>query len=71
MLSIKYRAAEKVVQTIPDEYMDGRPKEVNNRDIMARVREMRIPFKARTSPTCRLLSPRERDQSLAIIIFFN
>jgi len=44
-LSPKYRAAEKVAQTILDEFKDGRPREVNYRDIMARVREMRIPFK--------------------------
>ena len=42
--SPKYRAAEKVAQTILDEYR-GRPTEVNYRDIMFRVKEMKIPFK--------------------------
>ena len=42
-LSPKYRAAEKVAQTILDEYR-GRATEVNYRDIMLKVKEMRIPF---------------------------
>jgi hypothetical protein len=42
-LSPKYRAAEKVAQTILDEYR-GKPTEVNYRDIMLKVKEMRIPF---------------------------
>jgi hypothetical protein len=44
-LSPRYGAAEKVAQTILDEFKDGGPREVSYRDIMARVREMRIPFK--------------------------
>jgi hypothetical protein len=44
-LSPKYRAAEKVAQTILDEFKLGEPREVNYRDMMFRVREMRIPFK--------------------------
>ena len=44
-LSPKYRAAEKVAQTILDEYRD-RATEVNYRDIVLRVKEMKIPFKA-------------------------
>ena len=44
-LSPKYRAAEKVAQTILDEYR-GRATEVNYRDIVLRVKEMKIPFKA-------------------------
>jgi hypothetical protein len=43
-LSPKYRAAEKVAQTILDEYR-GKPPEVNYKDIMLRVKEMKIPFK--------------------------
>ena len=42
-LSPKYRAAEKVAQTILDEYR-GRAMEVSYRDIVLRVKEMRIPF---------------------------
>ena len=44
-LSPKYRAAEKVAQTILDEYR-GRATEVNYRDIMLRVKKMKIPFKS-------------------------
>ena len=44
-LSPKYRAAEKVAQTILDEFKD-RPMEVNYRDIVLRVKEMKIPFRA-------------------------
>jgi hypothetical protein len=44
-LSPKYRAAEKVAQTILDEFRDGRPREVNYRDIVLKVKVMRIPFK--------------------------
>jgi len=43
-LSPKYRAAEKVAQTILDEYKD-RPMEVNYKDIVLRVKEMKIPFR--------------------------
>src|SRR4030042_5590642 len=42
-LSPKYRAAEKVAQTILDEYR-GRATEVSYRDIVLRVKEMRIPY---------------------------
>jgi len=45
-LSPKYRAAEKVAQTILDEFKLGQPKEINYRDIMFRVKEMKIPFRA-------------------------
>ena len=44
-LSPKYGAAEKVAQTILDEFKLGQPKEVNYRDIVFRVKEMKIPFK--------------------------
>jgi hypothetical protein len=44
-LSPKYRAAEKVAQTILDEFKD-RLMEVNYREIMLKVKEMRIPFKS-------------------------
>ena len=43
-LSPKYRAAEKVAQTILDEFKRDQPMEVNNRDIMHRVKAMRIPY---------------------------
>jgi hypothetical protein len=42
-LSPKYRAAEKVAQTILDEYR-GRSSEVSYRDIVLRVKEMKIPY---------------------------
>jgi hypothetical protein len=42
-LSLKYRAAEKVAQTILDEYR-GRSTEVNYRDIMLKVKKMKIPY---------------------------
>jgi len=44
-LSPKYRAAEKVAQTILDEYR-GKAMDVNYRDIVIRVREMKIPFRS-------------------------
>ena len=40
----EYRAAEKVAQTILDEYKHGKPREVNLRDIIIRVKEMHIPY---------------------------
>ncbi len=43
-LSPKYRAAEKVAQTILDEY-GGKATEINYKDIVLRVREMKIPFR--------------------------
>ena len=43
-LSPKYRAAEKVAQTILDEFTEDRPMEVRYTDIMHRVRAMKIPF---------------------------
>jgi len=43
-LSPKYRAAEKVAQTILNEFTGERPMEVNYRDIMQRVKTMKIPY---------------------------
>jgi len=43
-LSPKYRAAEKVAQTILDEFKRDRPMEVKYRDIMQRVKAMKIPY---------------------------
>jgi predicted transcriptional regulator len=46
MLSPKFRVAEEVAQTILDEYAEkGMPHEINYRDIMVQVRELKIPFK--------------------------
>ena len=44
-LSPKYRAAEKVAQTILDKYR-GRATEIGYRNILLRVKEMKIPFKS-------------------------
>jgi DNA-binding IclR family transcriptional regulator len=44
-LSPKYRAAEKVALSILDEYRVG-VQEVSYRDIVLRVKEMKIPFKS-------------------------
>jgi len=43
-LSPKYRAAEKVAQTILDEFTVNQPMEVKYTDIMQRVRAMKIPY---------------------------
>ena len=43
-LSPKYRAAEKVAQTILDEFTEAQPMEVKYRDIMLRVKAMKIPY---------------------------
>jgi len=43
-LSPKYRAAEKVAQTILDEFRLDQPLEVKYRDIMQKVRAMKIPY---------------------------
>jgi len=43
-LSPKYRAAEKVVQTILDEFKQDQPMEVKYTDIMIRVKAMKIPY---------------------------
>ena len=43
-LSPKYRAAERVAQTILDEFTEDRPMEVKYRDIMLRVKAMKIPY---------------------------
>jgi len=43
-LSPKYRAAEKVAQTILDEFTEDRPLEVRYIDIMQKVRAMKIPY---------------------------
>jgi len=46
MLSPKFRVAEEVAQTILDEFAEkGMPHEINYRDIMQQVRELKIPFK--------------------------
>jgi len=46
MLSPKFRVAEEVAQTILDEFAEkGIPLEINYRDIMLQVRELKIPFK--------------------------
>jgi predicted transcriptional regulator len=46
MLSPKFRVAEEVAQTILDEFAEnGMPMEINYRDIMLQVRELKIPFK--------------------------
>jgi predicted transcriptional regulator len=46
MLSPKFRVAEEVAQTILDEFAEkGMPLEINYRDIMQQVRELKIPFK--------------------------
>jgi len=46
MLSPKFRVAEEVAQTILDEFAEnGMPPEINYRDIMQQVRELKIPFK--------------------------
>ncbi|MBW1716777.1 MAG: hypothetical protein JRJ77_13285 [Deltaproteobacteria bacterium] len=44
MLSPKYRAAEKVVQTILDEFTLDQPLEVKYTDIMVKVKAMKIPY---------------------------
>jgi hypothetical protein len=46
MLSPKFRIAEEVAQTILDEFI-GKPEplEINYREIMIHVRELKIPFK--------------------------
>ena len=45
-LSPKYRVAEEVAQTIMDEYSDGlKPQEISYREIMIRIKELRIPFR--------------------------
>jgi len=43
-LSPKYRAAEKVAQTILDEFKQDQPMEVKYMNIMHRVRAMKIPY---------------------------
>jgi len=43
-LSPKYRAAEKVAQTILDEFTEDRPMEVKYGDIMHKVKKMKIPY---------------------------
>ena len=43
-LSPKYRAAEKVAQTILDEFREENDLEINYRVIMLKVREMKIPY---------------------------
>jgi predicted transcriptional regulator len=47
MLSPKFRVAEEIAQTILDEFSEtGRPMEINYRDIMTQVKELKIPFKS-------------------------
>jgi len=43
-LSPKYKAAEKVAQTILDEFTLDRPLEVRYTEIMQRIRAMKIPY---------------------------
>lgn len=43
-LSPKYRAAERVTQTILDEFTDDQLLEVKYTEIMQRVRAMKIPY---------------------------
>jgi predicted transcriptional regulator len=46
MLSPKFRVAEEVAQTILDEFAEkGMPPEINYRDIIVQVKELKIPFK--------------------------
>lgn len=46
MLSPKFRVAEEVAQTILDDFQEnGEPLEINYRDIMSQVKELKIPFK--------------------------
>jgi len=46
MLSPKFRVAEEVAQTILEAFQEqGKPLEINYRDIMGQVRELKIPFK--------------------------
>lgn len=46
MLSPKFRVAEAVAQTILDEFQEeGKPLEINYRDIMGQVKSLKIPFK--------------------------
>ncbi len=47
MLSPKFRVAEEIAQTILDEFSEaGKPMEINYRDIMSQVKELKIPFKS-------------------------
>ena len=43
-LNPKYRAAEKVAQTILDKFRLNQPLEVKYRDTMQRVKAMKIPY---------------------------
>jgi hypothetical protein len=45
MLSPKFRVAEEVAQTILDEYLKRRD-EISYREIVVKVRKLRIPFRA-------------------------
>jgi predicted transcriptional regulator len=46
MLSPKFRVAEEIAQTILEDYQEtGRPLEIQYRDIMGQVKELKIPFK--------------------------
>jgi predicted transcriptional regulator len=47
MLSPKFRVAEEVAQTILDDFAESdMPMEINYRDIMTQVKELKIPFKS-------------------------
>jgi hypothetical protein len=47
MLSPKFRVAEEVAQTILDQYVEkDAPMEITYREIMVKVRELKIPFRA-------------------------
>lgn len=46
MLSPKFRVAEEVAQTILDQFAEkGAPMEISYREIMVKVRELKIPFR--------------------------
>jgi hypothetical protein len=45
-LSPKYRVAEEVAQTILDQYVKKGREEITYRDLLDKIKEMRIPFKA-------------------------
>lgn len=47
LLSPKFQVAERVAQTILEEFVTkGRPKEISYRDIVGQVKELRVPFRA-------------------------
>jgi len=44
LLSPKYRVAEKIAQSILDEFREGQPREIKYPEIMVHVRRLRIPM---------------------------